>query len=256
MTYANIFSCMDRIAIVTGGCGLIGREIVKGLSEFGAYVYIADQNEGAAANLLSHDIGYLDLDITSEDSVRGGLQKVISQRGRVDILVNCAYPRTKDWIDRFENVSFNSWKTNVDNHLGGYFLISKETAMFMKEQGGGSIINLASIYGVVAPDFSIYEGTEMTTPVAYSSIKAGIIAMTKYIATYFGGDHVRANVISPGGIFNNQAPDFVKKYSRKTPLGRMGKPDEIVGTVIYLASEASSFVTGQNILVDGGWTAW
>src|SRR3989304_8747593 len=147
-------------------------------------------------------------------------------------------------------------KVNVDNHLGGYFVMCKETAMIMKERGGGSMINLASIYGVVAPDFSIYEGTEMTMPVAYASIKAGVIAMTKYIATYFGTHNIRANVISPGGIHDNQAPSFVEKYSRKTPLGRMGKPHEIVGAVIYLASDASSYVTGQNILVDGGWTAW
>jgi NAD(P)-dependent dehydrogenase (short-subunit alcohol dehydrogenase family) len=128
--------------------------------------------------------------------------------------------------------------------------------MIMKKHGGGSIINLASIYGIVAPDFSIYEGTELTMPVAYASIKAGIIALTKYIATYFGHDNIRANTVSPGGIYDNQPPSFVDKYSRKTPLGRMGNPSEIVGAVIYLASDASSFVTGHNLTVDGGWTAW
>ena len=132
----------------------------------------------------------------------------------------------------------------------------KEAAKIMKDHGGGSIINMASIYGVVAPDFSIYEGTEMTMPVAYASIKAGIIAMTKYIATYFGADNIRANTISPGGIYDNQAPSFVAEYSRKTPIGRMGKPSDIVGAVIYLASDASSYVTGHNLIIDGGWTAW
>lgn len=254
--YTKLFSCEERIAVVTGGCGLIGKEIVRGLSQYGARVYIADQNEAEAQKLIQNNIRYVNLDIASETSVRDVLKRIVSESGKIDILVNCAYPRTKDWGAKFENVNFDSWKLNVDNHLGGYFLMCKETAMIMKEQGGGSIINLASIYGVEAPDFSIYEGSEMTMPVAYASIKAGIIAMTKYIATYFGADNIRANAISPGGIYDSQAPSFVEKYSRKTPLGRMGRPHEIVGAVIYLASDASSYVTGQNILVDGGWTAW
>ncbi|MEK7333547.1 MAG: SDR family oxidoreductase, partial [Nitrospirota bacterium] len=121
---------------------------------------------------------------------------------------------------------------------------------------GGTIINLASIYGVVAPDFSIYEGTEMTMPVAYSAIKGGIIALTRYIATYYAKYNVRANTVSPGGIFDNQQETFVKRYSDKTPLGRMGSPSEVTGAVVFLASEAASYITGQNLIVDGGWTAW
>ncbi|MFH2047116.1 MAG: oxidoreductase [Pseudomonadota bacterium] len=256
MIYNKLFSCQNRTAVVTGGCGLIGREIVQGLSQYGANVYIADQNETEAKKLIKQNIKYINLDITSENSVRDVLKQVVLESGKIDTLINCAYPRTKDWGAKFEDVKFDSWKLNVDNHLGGYFLMCQETAMIMKEQGGGSIINLASIYGVVAPDFSIYEGSEMTMPVAYASIKAGIIAITKYIATYFGADNIRANTISPGGIYDNQTISFVDNYSKKTPMGRMGKPSEIVGTVIYLASDASSFVTGQNILVDGGWTAW
>jgi NAD(P)-dependent dehydrogenase (short-subunit alcohol dehydrogenase family) len=254
--YEHIFSCKDKTAIVTGGCGLIGKEIVRGLSQFGSSVYIADQDESAAQDLINENVRYLSCDITSESSVRAVSQRVLADCGRIDILVNCAYPRSKDWGARCENVSFDSWKLNIDQHLGGYFLASREAAMIMKAHGGGSIINLASIYGIVAPDFSIYEGTEMTMPVAYASIKAGIIALTKYIATYFAQDNVRANTISPGGMYDNEAPSFVDKYSRKTPLGRMGKASEIVGAVIYLASDASSFVTGHNLIVDGGWTAW
>lgn len=252
----DLFSLKNKTAIVTGGCGLIGKEIVKGLSEYGANVYIADQNEEEAQKLLNQNINYINLDITSESSVQQASNRIVSETGKVDILVNSAYPRTKDWGAKFENVKFDSWKFNLDDHLGGYFLMCKETAIIMKKQSGGSIINLASIYGVVAPDFSIYDGTEMTMPAAYATIKAGIVALTKYIATYYGSYNVRANTISPGGIYDNQDPSFVEKYSQKTPLGRMGKPQEIVGAVIYLASDASSFVTGQNILVDGGWTAW
>ncbi len=254
--YSGLFSCDNKTAIVTGGCGLIGREIVQGLSQYGAVVYNADQNETAAQELTAQNIKYLNVDITSEKSVQKALQKVLNQSGKIDILVNCVYPRSKDWGLKFEYVNYDSWKLNVDHHLGGYFIMCREAAMVMKDHGGGTIINLASIYGIVAPDFSIYEGTEMTMPVAYASIKAGVIALTKYIATYFGRHNIRANTISPGGIYDNQSPSFVDKYSQKTPLGRMGKPGEIVGAVIYLASDASSFVTGHNLVVDGGWTAW
>jgi len=258
MTYSNIYSCKNKIAIVTGGCGLLGREIVKGLSQFGAIVFMADQNETEGKKLANkkQKIEYIYLDITSLDSVQEALKQVIQKNGKIDILINCVYPRTEDWSTRFEDINFDSWKMNVNNHLGGFFIMCKETAMIMKKRRSGSIINLASIYGVVAPDFSIYEGTEMTMPAAYASIKAGIIALTKYIATYYGAFNIRANCISPGGIYDNQPDYFVKKYSLKTPLGRMSNPHEIVGTVIYLASDASSYVTGQNIIVDGGWTTW
>ncbi len=251
----NIFSCENKTAIVTGGCGLIGSEIVKGLSQYGAKVYIADQNELDAQKFINQNIRFLKLDITSEKSVKETLRAVLENNGKIDILVNCAYPRTEDWGKKLEDVNYDSWKINIDNHLGGYFIMCREVAMIMKKQGGGSIINFASVYGIVAPDFSIYHGTEMTMPAAYAPIKAGIIAFTKYIATYFGYSNVRANTISPGGIHNNQPPSFVAEYSRKTPMGRMGKASEIVGAVIYLASDASSYVTGQNLIIDGGWTA-
>ena len=257
MTYKNLFSCEDKIALVTGGAGLIGREVVKGLHEFGARIYVADINEKSAEEICNDiEVKYVHCDITSEDSVRGVVQNIIKNDKKLDILVNCSYPRTADWGLKLENVPFSSWKENLDTHLGGYFLSSRMAAEEMKKQGGGSIINFASTYGVVGPDFSIYEGTEMTMSAAYSAIKGGIITFTKYLATYYAKYNIRANVISPGGIFDNQPASFVEKYSRKTPLGRMGYPGEIVGAVIYLASDASSYVTGQNLMVDGGWTAW
>lgn len=257
MTYKDLFSCRDKVAVVTGGSGLIGKEIVKALHEFGADVYIADITQDNVKDFIEENgISYVCMDISSEESVRKGLTNIIRDKGRIDVLVNSAYPRTQDWGTEFEKVSFGSWKQNVDNHLGGYFLCCQMTAEQMKGQGSGTIINLASTYGVVAPDFSIYEGTEMTMPVAYSVIKAGIITLTKYIATYYGKYNIRANAISPGGIFDNQHPSFVENYSKKTPLGRMGLPNEIVGAVVFLASDASSYVTGHNIIVDGGWTAW
>lgn len=254
--YKELFSCKGKTAVVTGGAGLIGSKIVKALHEFGADVYIADIDKNKVDEIIKDvAVKFVYLDITSEDSIQKALTEVIKKSGKIDILVNCAYPRTKDWGVKFENIPFNSWKTNLDNHLGGYFLCCQKAAEQMKVKGG-AIINLSSIYGVVAPDFSIYEGTEMTMPAAYSAIKGGIISLTKYIATYYGGYNVRANTISPGGIFDNQPESFVEKYTKKTPLKRMGAPDDIIGAVIFLASDASSYITGQNILIDGGWTAW
>ncbi|MBI5204846.1 MAG: SDR family oxidoreductase [Nitrospirae bacterium] len=257
MSYKGLFSCEDKVALVTGGAGLLGREVAKALYDFGARVYIGDVDERKAKEISGDTgIGYVHFDITSEDSIGKAMETVIRDNGGLDIMVNSAYPRTKDWGNKIEKVSLESWRNNVDSHMGGYFFCCRKAAEQMKQQGGGTIINLASIYGVVAPDFSIYEGTEMTMPVAYSAIKGGIIALTRYIATYYAKYNVRANTVSPGGIFDNQEETFVRRYSDKTPLGRMGSPSEVTGAVVFLASEASSYVTGQNLIVDGGWTAW
>jgi NAD(P)-dependent dehydrogenase (short-subunit alcohol dehydrogenase family) len=254
--YHNLFSCKDKVALITGGFGLIGKEIVQGLNDFGALVCIADINELQMEGLKNRpNVNFYPFDITSEDSIRQTLQAVIKQYKRIDILVNCAYPRTGDWGARCEDVNFDSWKINVNSQLGGYFVCSQKVAEQMKLQKGGSIINFASIYGVVAPDFSIYEGTAMTMPIAYSAIKGGVIAFSKYMAAYYAKDNVRVNCISPGGIIDKQPDSFVKKYAAKTPLGKMGSPTDMVGAVLYLASDASSYVTGHNLIIDGGWTA-
>jgi NAD(P)-dependent dehydrogenase (short-subunit alcohol dehydrogenase family) len=230
----------------------VGRRIVRGLIDFGATVYNGDLSDGGAE---LREARHLELDIGKESSVAKGFADVIEESGRIDILINCAYPRTEDWGNRFEKVRFESWKRNINDHMGGYFLCCRQAAEDMKIHGGGSIINIASIYGVVAPDFSLYEETSMTMPAAYASIKAGIIAMTRYLASYYGPYNVRANCISPGGVLDKQAPAFVEKYCGKTFLGRMARPEDIVGAAIFLASDAASYVTGQNLIVDGGWTA-
>jgi NAD(P)-dependent dehydrogenase (short-subunit alcohol dehydrogenase family) len=254
--YRNVFSCKDKVALVTGGLGLIGKEIVRGLNDFGASVCVADINEREMEGLKNPTaVHFQHLDITSEGSIRQTVEAVVQRFKKIDILVNCAYPRTGDWGERCEDVRFDSWKMNVNGHLGGYFSCCQKVAEQMKRQGGGSIINFASIYGIVAPDFSIYEGTPMTMPVAYSAIKGGIVAFSKYMSSYYAKDHIRVNCVSPGGIFDKQPDSFVAKYIAKTPLGRMGTPEDMVGAVIYLASDASTYVTGHNLIVDGGWTA-
>ncbi len=257
MKYTELFSCREKVAVVTGGTGLIGKEIVKGFAQAGAIVYVADIE--APDNDTWKDcpaVRNIYFDITSETAVQNGIATILNEQDTIDILVNSAYPRTKDWGLPFEQIPMASWQTNLDTHLGGYFLSCQKVAEQMKRQQSGSIINIASIYGVVAPDFSLYEKTDLTMPAAYSAIKGGIITFTKYLATYYAPYNVRANTISPGGVFDGQAPTFVEKYIQKTPLGRMGQPADIVGAAIYLASEASSYMTGQNLIIDGGWTAW
>ncbi|MFA7254799.1 MAG: oxidoreductase [Candidatus Omnitrophota bacterium] len=254
--YKNIFKLEGKTVMLTGGSGLIGSEIAKALADSGATVYIADTDRPLVKELNDiRSVKYVPLDITSESSVESAIKSVLMASVKIDVLVNCAYPRTADWGLKFEKVPFDSWKQNLNDHLGGYFLTCQKVAERMKNDGGGSIINVASIYGIVAPDFSIYEGTEMTMPAAYAAIKGGVIALTKYMATWYGAFKVRVNAVSPGGIFDDQPASFVEKYAERTPMGRMGLPGEIVGAVIYLASDASSYVTGQNIVVDGGWTA-
>lgn len=255
------FSMQGKIIVVTGGAGLIGSQVSAAFSQSGAYVFIAENSEEKAKELEGKisEAGYkaeaILMDITSEKSVESTISKIVSEKGKIDVWVNCAYPRTSDWGNKFEDIKFDSWRKNVDIHLNSYFLCCQKVFEVMKKQNYGSIINFSSIYGVVGPTFSIYEGTEMTMPAAYSAIKAGIINFTRYLASYAGKHNIRVNAVCPGGVFDNQNPDFVKKYSSNTPLGRMAMPEEIAGSVMFLASDAASFITGQALMVDGGWTA-
>ncbi len=253
----NIFDLTEKIAVVTGGAGLIGKAIACALSEFGATVYVADLDIKAAKAVSNERPGKLvpiALDITKTTSIRSCLKKIVSDTGRIDIWVNSAYPRTKDWGAKFEQIKPESWRKNIDSHLNGYCFCCQAVAEQMKKQKNGTIINMASVYGVRGPDFSIYQNTNMTMPAAYSVIKGGIVNFTRYLASYYGKHGIRINAVSPGGVLDGQPKTFIKQYSMKTPLGRMAQPEDIVGAVLYLASSASSYVTGQNLIVDGGFT--
>ena len=253
----NLFDLTGKIVVITGGAGLIGQEIVRCLSEYNAKIYLAEIDEKAGRRLaeeLGDSVEYIFLDITNETSIRQLIYSILKKEGKIDVWINNAYPRTADWGNKLEDISIDSWRKNIDMHLNAYCVSSKLIAEQMKIQHSGSVINFSSIYGMVGPNFSIYEGTEMTMPAAYSVIKAGIINFTHYLASYYGEYQVRFNCISPGGIFNNQSKAFVDKYEKLTPLKRMGKSNELNGAVIFLASDASSFVTGHNLVVDGGWT--
>ncbi|MHA1274746.1 MAG: SDR family oxidoreductase [Promethearchaeota archaeon] len=259
--WKTLFNLEKKVIVITGA-GLIGEAIIEALAKVGATVIFSRLNEQKAKRLVSNlkeknlIVYYKKMDIADEDSVNNFIHYCLENFDRIDGWINTAYPRTKDWGNKENLTNFTSWKENLNMHLGGYYITSIKAAEIMKKQGSGSIVNYGSIYGVTAPDFSIYEGTEMTVPIAYPSIKGGINMLTKYIATLYGKYNVRANVLAAGGIFDNQPSSFVANYIKKVPLGRMGTPEDLIGPTLFLISDASKYVTGQILLVDGGWTIW
>jgi len=242
------YQLKDKVVVVSGSGGLLGKEFVLVCRERGAVVIEADIKNDRSGLLYP-------LDITSESSITNVIDGVVNEFGRLDGWVNSAYPRTSDWGLPLDEIPFDSWRKNVDMHLNGYFLCSQIAIRQMIKQGFGSLLQLASIYGVVGPDFSVYKDTNMTMPAAYSAIKGGLVNMTRYLAAYCGPHGVRVNTISPGGILDNQPLSFQEAYNSKVPMRRMGRPQDIAGVVAFLLSDDAGYITGQNIIVDGGWTA-
>jgi NAD(P)-dependent dehydrogenase (short-subunit alcohol dehydrogenase family) len=240
----------DKVIIVTGGSGLIGREIIKYLLHEKAVAVNVEIN--IETNI---EKGLVNCDITSEASIESCIDIVMKRHGKIDGLVNNAYPRTTDWGNKFENVSLESWRKNIDMQMNSTFFFCQKVLEIMKKQKKGSIVNIASIYGVVGNDFTIYEGYGGTSPAAYSAIKGGIINFTRYLASYFGRYDIRVNSVSPGGIKDQQHSSFIERYENKVPLKRMGLAEEIAPAVAFLLSDDASYITGHNLMVDGGWTA-
>lgn len=244
-----IKSLEKKIIIVTGGSGLLGREIVKNLKSCGAVAINADISVNT--NLEKQ---ILHVDITSEESIENAIKLVVEFYGKIDGLVNNAYPRTKDWGAKFEDITYESWKKNVDIQMNTTFLfIQKVVPELLKTKG--SVVNITSIYGVVGNDLTLYENTNITTAAPYSAIKGGIINFTRYLASYYGRRGLRVNCVSPGGIFDNHQKTFVSNYEKRVPMGRMGNPDDIAPAVSFLISDDAKYITGQNLIIDGGWTA-
>jgi NAD(P)-dependent dehydrogenase (short-subunit alcohol dehydrogenase family) len=243
-----MFELKDKLIVVTGGNGLLGKELIRRLRLAGAVVLSAD------INIEEGKEGEVHLDITSEQSVKDAIASIVARFGKIDGWINNAYPRTRDWGNKLEDIPFDSWRKNVDMHLNGYFNCCQQVLEQMKIQQSGSCINMSSIYGVVAPDFSVYEGTTMTMPAAYAAIKGGIVNLTRYLAAYYGPYGVRVNCISPGGIFDNQNETFVANYNKKVPMRKMGMPADISAAAHFLLSDDAGYVTGHNLMVDGGWS--
>ncbi|WP_293912762.1 MULTISPECIES: SDR family oxidoreductase [unclassified Sphingobacterium] len=242
----------DKVIVVTGAGGLIGRESVRHLVLNGATVVAIDIKIYECEAEL-----FLESDIAAKDGIDLSVNEVMSRYGRIDGLVNLAYPRTADWGNKFEDIAFESWSENVNMQLNATFYICQKVMEIMKEQRSGSIVNIASIYGVVGNDFTLYQDYNGTSPAAYSAIKGGVINFTRYLASYYGPYNVRVNCVSPGGVLDekNQQPSFIKRYSERSPLRRLGNPSEMAPAISFLLSEDASFITGHNLMVDGGWTA-
>ncbi|WKZ68902.1 MAG: SDR family oxidoreductase [Melioribacteraceae bacterium] len=265
-----MFSLKNKIAIVTGALGLIGKEHCIALSEAGANVIVADIDdkkcEEFAKTLKSESIG-IGIDVTNKDSLISARDKILEKFGHIDILVNNAAindmfenPKAASEQSKFENYPLELWQKSVDVNLTGVFLCSQVFGTEMSKQKSGSIINVASTYGITAPDQSLYikkDGTQdFFKPPAYSATKGGVIMFTRYLAAYWGKDNVRVNTLTPGGVENNQDEFFIEQYSKRTMLNSMAKPTDYKGALIFLASDASNYMTGANLVVDGGWTAW
>lgn len=255
--YLKKMDLSGKTAYVTGGLGLLGLEVTRALAQAGARTVVLDVLPVPVAAKkfmdISGDVRYERFDIAALPALEGKLKTLVKKHGGIDIFVNNAYPRTKDWGAKLPDLKLASWRKNVDMHLNAYTWLSRAACLQMKK--GGSLINFGSIYGVLGPDFTVYEGTSIGNPPAYAAIKGGVINYSRYLASYFGPKGIRVNNVCPGGVFDNQNKRFVANYSKKTPMKRMARPDEIAAAVLFLAGDLSSYVTGQTLMVDGGWTA-
>lgn len=286
----ELFDLSGRVAIVTGGAGLLGEEFCKTLAEAGASVVITDI-DGAAAEKVAASLNNpitdqknksqeltskafaIQADVSVKESVDNLIESTKAKFGRVDILVNSAamdpkFDRQGDnGLDEmrnplsveFEDYPLETWNQALDVNLTGLFLCCQAAGKQMRAQGRGVIINVCSIYGLVGPDQRIYKKDgepPQYKPVYYSVTKAGVLGLTSYLATYYAGKNIRVNALTPGGVYNEHDVEFLKAYSSRTVLGRMAEKDEMNGALLFLASDASSYMTGANLVVDGGWTAW
>ena len=257
----SIFSLKGKNVVLTGGCGNLGRIMANHLLDFGANLFIVDVVDAAPAE-LSDKVNYIKCDLSNTESIHAMFQQV-DAAGGLDVLINNAAwgggaGGKKMTKTRMEDFDDETWAFGLDGVVGVTFRCTRESIPFFRKNGGGSIVNIASMYGVVAPDHSIYGDTGNNSPVTYGAGKAGVVQLTKYTASYLAKDGVRVNAITPGPFPKVSAtdPDFLKILQNKTMLGRTGDPNELAGALVLLCSDASSFMTGTNIVVDGGWTAW
>jgi len=252
----------DKVIVITGGAGLIGQEFVKAVIENNGIAIIADINnvignvikDKLLEELNTTNIDFVELDITSKTSLKKCIQYLNNKYKRIDALVNNAYPRNKNYGRHFFDVEYGDFLENLGLNLGGYFLASQQFSKYFQNQRYGNIINISSIYGVISPKFEVYDGTQMTTPVEYAAIKSGLLHLTKYMAKYFKGMNIKVNALSPGGILDSQPNKFLIQYKNECLNKGMLDKSDLKGTLVYLLSDMSRYVNGQNIIVDDGFT--
>jgi NAD(P)-dependent dehydrogenase (short-subunit alcohol dehydrogenase family) len=252
----------DKVVIITGGAGLLGQVFVASVIAYGGTAVIADINLEAAKEAVEQirqksgkdKVHAIALDITSKASLVEAISSLDTKFGKIDALVNNAYPRNKNYGRHFFDVEYSDFCESLNINLGGYFLASQQFAQYFKLQGFGHIINIASIYGFVAPRFDIYEKTSMTTPVEYAAIKSGLLQLTKYMTKYLKDMNIRINAISPGGILDQQPEPFLKAYQRSCANKGMLDKGDLGGTLVFLLSDLSQYVNGHNLVVDDGFS--
>ena len=268
MTALDKFQLGGKVALVTGGAGILGQKFCAGLVEAGAKVAVVDLDaaaaQAAAAPLGENAVGF-GCDIADPTSVQACVAAVIARFGFIDILHNNAATKSRDvraFFTSFEDYSLDTWREVMAVNIDGMFLMAQAVGKHMVARGqGGAVIQTASIYGLVGPDSRIYEGSDylggpINTPAVYAASKAAVVGLTKWLATHWAKSGIRVNCLVPGGVSSGQNGVFSERYSERVPMGRMAQADEMVPALLYLASDASSYVTGQVLAVDGGWTAW
>jgi len=250
----------NKIVVVAGGAGLLGSYFCSAIAEQGGTAIIADIDMAAATAVAEKiranggDAEAEVLNITDSVSVNNLIASLNERHGRIDAVVNNAYPRNKNYGRRLEDVTYADFCENVSMHLGGYFLVAQKFALYFREHNGGNIVNIASIYGTLAPRFDIYADTSMTMPVEYAAIKSAVIQVTRFFAQYFKTDGVRCNSISPGGILDHQPDDFLEKYNSHCGVKGMLDPQDIIGVLVFLLSDTSQYINGQNMIIDDGFS--
>jgi len=248
----------SKVVLITGGAGRIGSAFCKSIIENGDCVIIGDISKEKAtaleATLDSENVISVWLDITNIESIKHSIETGIKKFGRIDAAVHCAYPISSGWGHSFEEIKPEHLKEDLFSQLGGAILFSQQIIDCFRKQGHGNLVHISSIQGISAPKFDHYKGTEMTSPIEYSAIKSGIISITKYLSKYCKKDNIRVNSISPGGILDNQPESFLQKYTESCNSKGMLDAEDICQTLIFLLSEDSSFIHGQNIIVDDGWS--
>jgi len=273
----NLFNLEKKIIIVSGGAGFLGSEFSFALASTGAIPIIIDQNEKAVTSLKKRfkkkkiRSDFYIADLCNEKKINKIIELIVKKHKHIDCLINAASftewkqkNKKSNFFEKFENYSFDIWQKGLSGNLSSNFVITKSVSKYMLKKKSGSIVNISSDVGIISPDHRIYEenkkinykGVNFNTPLSYSTSKSGIISMTRYLATYWSKFGIRVNCISPAGVYNKQDKKFVEQLSDRIPLGRMARKHEFNGAIIYLCSNASSFVTGHNLVIDGGRTIW
>ena len=260
------YSLINKTTFIVGGSGLIGSEISKAIASAGSKTIILDINEQPITSLVdeNNNVHFNVFDSSDIENCESQFHGVVLKYGSPDVYINCSYPRTKDWgAGSFKDISLDSYRKNIDIHLNSYAWLARTAAEEMVRVGkGGSIIQFGSIYGIVGQDLTVYKDTDIHEHMTYSIIKGGIANLSRQMSSYYGQYNIRVNTLCPGGLeghvagkSDGQDPKFVEQYSMKVPLKRLGKAEEVASATLFLASQASSYISGATIMVDGGWTA-